>query len=29
MAADAKMVSKPVNNGIAKIFKKYPVGKAK
>lgn len=29
MAADAKMVSKPVNNGIAKIFKKYPVAKAK
>lgn len=26
MAADAKMVSKTVNNGIAKIFKKYPVG---
>lgn len=25
MAADAKLVSKPVNNGIAKIFKKYPV----
>ena len=23
-AADAKMVSKPVNKGIAKIFKKYP-----
>lgn len=29
MAADAKMVSKPVNNGIAKIFKKYPVAKTK
>ncbi len=29
MAADAKLVSKPVNNGIAKIFKKYPVAKAK
>ncbi len=25
MAADAKLVSKPVNKGIAKIFKKYPV----
>jgi Domain of unknown function (DUF4136) len=24
-AADAKLVSKPINNGIAKIFKKYPV----
>jgi hypothetical protein len=23
--ADAKMVSKPINKGIAKIFKKYPV----
>ena len=29
MAKDAQMVAKPVNNGIAKIFKKYPVGKAK
>jgi hypothetical protein len=29
MAADAKLVTKPVNNGITKIFKKYPVGKAK
>ena len=25
LAADAKVVSKPVNKGIAKIFKKYPV----
>jgi uncharacterized protein DUF4136 len=25
MAADAKLVTKPVNKGIAKIFKKYPV----
>ena len=25
LQADAKMVSKPVNKGIAKIFKKYPV----
>jgi len=24
-AADAKLVSKPINKGIAKIFKKYPV----
>jgi len=24
MAADAKLVSKPINKGIAKIFKKYP-----
>ena len=23
-AADAKVVSKPINKGIAKIFKKYP-----
>jgi hypothetical protein len=27
MAADAKMVSKTVNKGIEKIFKKYPAGK--
>ena len=27
MAADAKMVSKTVNKGIAKIFKKYPAAK--
>ena len=25
LAADAKVVSKPVNNGVAKMFKKYPV----
>jgi hypothetical protein len=25
LAADAKLVSKPINKGIAKIFKKYPV----
>jgi len=25
LAADAKVVSKPINKGIAKIFKKYPV----
>jgi len=25
MVADAKLVSKPINKGIAKIFKKYPV----
>jgi hypothetical protein len=25
-AADAKMVAKPINKGIAKIFKKYPAG---
>ena len=25
MAADAKLVSKQINKGIAKIFKKYPV----
>ena len=24
-AADAKLVSKPINKGIAKIFKKYPL----
>lgn len=28
-AADAKLVSKPVNKGIAKIFKKYPIAAAK
>jgi hypothetical protein len=26
-AADAKIVSKPINNGVAKIFKKYPIKK--
>lgn len=25
LAADAKVVSKPINKGVAKIFKKYPV----
>ena len=25
LAADAKIVSKPINKGVAKIFKKYPV----
>jgi Domain of unknown function (DUF4136) len=25
LAADAKLVSKPINKGIAKIFKKYPI----
>ena len=25
LAADTKIVSKPVNNGVAKMFKKYPV----
>lgn len=25
LQADAKVVSKPVNKGVAKIFKKYPV----
>lgn len=29
MAADAKLVSKTVNKGIAKIFKKYPAAAAK
>jgi len=29
MIADAKSVSKKINNGIAKIFKKYPVKSAK
>jgi len=25
LQADAKIVSKPINKGVAKIFKKYPV----